>query len=347
MTGKVCVLLDANSWFRERLLRSSMGAALIHMLLQRQWRIGLPESVEGETTQVLITEGLKAIEAVQRDTRLLEQLAGQSLGRNPLDEAVLRHGIEQRWQELAPVIEKLPLSMDVVRQALDRVIRGIPPSKQSEQFRDCCVWEQAVQMAAQCEVHLVTSDKDFYEKRDFSEGLATELRDHAAKLSHPILLHRTVEDWVKSLEQAAPIGIEDERDLAQKIAAYVEPELKKKAAERNFELGRLATFFLKSFPTNKPTAIAISYELTYEMMDQNTPQQRSSATVTAYGDCALDPTTRTISDVRPDRETFSWIDEQGIPQQNTNHYAYLGEIPTSAASQPLGSPHALLFSSPG
>jgi hypothetical protein len=344
MTGKVCVLLDANSWFSERLLRSGMGAALIHLLLQQQWRIGLPEAVEGETTRQLIDEGVKAIEGVHQRIRLLEQLAGQPLRGSPFDEATIRHGIEQRWQELAPVIERLPLSMGIVRAALDRVIRGIPPSKQSEQFRDCCVWEQAVQMAAQCEVHLVSSDKDFYEKRDFSEGLATELRDHAAKLSHPILLHRTVEDCVKSLEEAVPVR--NEAELAREISAYVEPELKKTAAERHFELGRLTTFSVKSFPTDKPTAIAISYELTYELTDQSAPQQRTSAIVTAYGNCTLDPTTQTISEVRPDRETFSWVDGQGISQQSTNAYAY-GEILTFAASSPLGSPHALLFSSPG
>ena len=42
----------------------------------------------------------------------------------------------------------------------------------------------------------------------------------------------------------------------------------------------------------------------------------------------LDPTTGTTSDLRPDRETFSWIDAQGVPQQNTDHYAYLDEIST-------------------
>jgi hypothetical protein len=314
-------------------------------LLQQKWRIGLPESVERETTQRLIDEGVKAIETVQRDTRLLEQLSGQSLRRSPLDATAIRHGIEQRWQELAPVIESLPLSVDVMRAALDRVIRRMPPAERSEQFRDCCVWEQAVQMAGQCKVHLVTSDGDFYEKGNASMGLATALRDHAASLSYSIVLHRTVADCVKSLEEAVPVR--NEGELAQEISACLEPELKKTAAERHFELGRLTTFSVKSFPTGKPTAIAISHELTYELTDQNAPQQRTSATVNAYGNCTLDPTTRTISDVRPDRETFSWIDAQGTPQENTNHYAYLGEIPTSAASQPLGSPHALLFSSSG
>jgi hypothetical protein len=132
VTEKVCVILDASSWISERLLRSSMGAALIHLLLQQRCRIGLPESVEGETTQQLIELGVKAIEDMQQSTRLLEQLAGQSLRGSPFDEAAIRRGIEQRWQELAPVIERLPLSMDTVRAALDRVIRGVPPSKQSE-----------------------------------------------------------------------------------------------------------------------------------------------------------------------------------------------------------------------
>jgi hypothetical protein len=198
-------------------------------------------------------------------------------------------------------------------------------------------------MAAQYEVHVVTSDKDFYEKRDLSQGLAIELRDQSAKMGHRILLHRTVAAYVNSFEQPIQIGIENERASAQKISAHIEPELRIRAAQRNFELGSLARFSLKSFPTDKPTAVAISYELTYELTDQNTPQQRSSATVSAYGNCTLDPTTQTISDVSPDRETFRWVDGQGISQESTNHYAYgyFGSTPM------LGSPHALLFSSPG
>jgi hypothetical protein len=175
-------------------------------------------------------------------------------------------------------------------------------------------------MAAQCEVHLVTIDKDFYENRDLSKGLATALRDHAASLSHSIVLHRSIADCVKSLEEAVPIR--NESKLAQKISAYVEPELRKKAAKRNFELGYLTRSPVESFPTDKPTAIAISHELTYELTDQNTPQQRTSATVTAYGNCMFDPTTQTVSDVRPDRETFSWIDAQGIAQQITDQYLH-------------------------
>jgi hypothetical protein len=130
MTGRVCVLLDANAWINERMLRSAMGAALIHLVLQQQWRIGLPETVEGEVTHTLIDLGMKAHEAVQRDTRLLEQLAGQPLRRSPLDETVIRHGIEQRWEELAPVLERLPLSMDIVRAAGFRTLG--PPSRQRD-----------------------------------------------------------------------------------------------------------------------------------------------------------------------------------------------------------------------
>jgi hypothetical protein len=66
---------------------------------------------------------------VRHDTRLLEQLAGQPFTESPLDEAAIRHGIEQRWQELAPVVERLPLSMCIVRAALDRVIRGDTASR--------------------------------------------------------------------------------------------------------------------------------------------------------------------------------------------------------------------------
>jgi hypothetical protein len=338
MSEKACVLLDANSWFSERLLRSGMGAALIHLLLRQQRRIGLPESVELETTQRLIDEGAKAIERQQRDTRLLEQLTGQPPRQRPLEEAAVNLGIEQRWQELAPIVERLPLSMDIVRAALDRVIRKMPPAQGKEEFRDSCLWEQAVQMAAHCEVHLITKDGAFYNGHDASKGLAAALRDQAAKLSNPIRLHRTVEDYLACLGDAA--SVINEGELAQEISAYIEAQLRNTVAERNFELGLLDTFSVKGFPTDKPTAIAISYQLTYELTDQNVSQQRSSANVTAYGDFTFDPTIRAISDVRPDRETFRWVDGQGISQQSTIQYAYAHAGGTSM----LGSPHALLFS---
>jgi hypothetical protein len=109
-------------------------------------------------------------------------------------------------------------------------------------------------MAGHCEVHLVTNDGDFYEKGNTSPCLATALRDHAATLSHSIVLHRSVADCVKSLEEAVPVR--NESELAQKIGAYLEPELKMSAAEREFELGRVATFSVKCFPTDKPTVLS-------------------------------------------------------------------------------------------
>ena len=47
-------------------------------------------------------------------------------------------------------------------------------------------------------------------------------------------------------------------DMVMATVKKGKPELRKKAAERNFELGHLARFSVESFPTEKPTAIAIA-----------------------------------------------------------------------------------------
>jgi hypothetical protein len=57
MIGKVCVLLDANSWFSERLLRSGMGAAVIICCCNRSGGLDCPRAwnvkpLKGSLTKV-------------------------------------------------------------------------------------------------------------------------------------------------------------------------------------------------------------------------------------------------------------------------------------------------------
>ena len=55
------VILDANIWVTERLLHSSLGAALLYSLRETNSLILLPEVVEEEVIAVVTREGNKAV----------------------------------------------------------------------------------------------------------------------------------------------------------------------------------------------------------------------------------------------------------------------------------------------
>lgn len=150
------VVLDANVWVAERLLRSSIGSALLLGLTSSRALLALPEVVEMEVNRVLAQQASQAIEAFRKSANFLRQISGQhSLHGIPTTQAI-EGGLKRRWDELAGLLERHPsFSIEIARAALRRVIEKTPPSGQNnEQFQDCCLWEASIILAVDRPVYL-------------------------------------------------------------------------------------------------------------------------------------------------------------------------------------------------
>jgi hypothetical protein len=297
------VVLDSNPWIAERLLQSAMGTALLYALTKDHGLIGLPEVVELEVNPHLEAEASKATEDIRKKVNFLRQLSSRSksLITLPSDEAV-REGIANRWHELKGVIHRVPYTNEQSRAALLRVISKNPPSgPNNEQFRDCCVWEAAMQLARSGPVYLVTSDNAFYEARDRARGLSLVLADEVKAASAELCLFPSLRELLAKLTgQAITL---DEGPITQTIVAALGPiaaELAVRKSGGSGDLGAATGIRIKGYATPKPSIIAISFDVSYPfaiVSKDGDAEQKEVASMDVRGVCSYDPNTKGVSDI--------------------------------------------------
>jgi hypothetical protein len=103
------VALDTNSWFRERLLRSGLGATLLFAVRQRGVRLVVPQVVRLETLARLTAEGVGAVSAIREALVTVAAIVGRRPDPDlPVEEGI-RKAIQDRLGELAEFIDELDL----------------------------------------------------------------------------------------------------------------------------------------------------------------------------------------------------------------------------------------------
>ena len=70
------VVLDANVWVAERLLRSSIGNARLLSLTSSRALLGLPEVIEMEVNLVVLQRATQAMPAVSQECEFPEAVVG-------------------------------------------------------------------------------------------------------------------------------------------------------------------------------------------------------------------------------------------------------------------------------
>ncbi|MGV7219469.1 PIN domain-containing protein [Bradyrhizobium sp. UFLA05-112] len=179
--SKYCLLLDANVWVSERMLHSSVGSAVLFAVAANSSTIVLPEIVELEVDRVLKSEAVRASAALRKSVDLLRQLSGHERVLQPMPtENAIHEGILRRWKELDGVIVRAPFTFEQAQASLQRILNHTPPcGENNEQFRDCCIWETALEFSASSVVHFVTNDSAFYDNRD-RENIVKPLKNELA-----------------------------------------------------------------------------------------------------------------------------------------------------------------------
>jgi hypothetical protein len=300
-----CVILDANVWVAERLLQSSIGSAFLYALSVADAIIGVPEVVEIETSHVLEIMCEDAIEDIRQARRLLQQMSEHRALYTGPSSGAIREGIASRWKALSGRIERVPFSLEQAGAALQRVVQGVAPAaKNNEQFRDCCIWEAAKLLASNRPVHLVSNDAAFFEGRDRKRGLAESLREEAATNRIDIDVYPTIATFLTA--KAAVSAALDEKAIAAAIVKAVEPLVYAKAAgddARSVSLTLLGTPTIHGYSTPKPSALAISFEVSYDCKRINEDKEVNSR-LSIRGTCSYDARKNSISEI----EVKEWHD---------------------------------------
>lgn len=319
------LVLDSNIWVSERMLYSTLGSAALHVLTRGGGVIALPEIVSIEVDRVLIEQSAKAIDSVQKSTHFLRQLSGHVMSIMAPSEAAIRAGIEKRWKELSGILKPVPFTIDHARSALLRIIEKSPPcGPNNEQFRDCCIWQSAIDLAAECPVHLVTNDHAFYEGGNRST-LASALMAEIAKEGRKLSIHPNLSAFLASMDASA--ATIDERTIAEAIVAAVTPKAREIAGEGRkggeFELGAVRKPRIIGYATPKPSIVAVSFSVTFDISRIQTDgdgERQILGRLSVGGTCSYDPKSGEITDVEI-RDWSKSLDGTGQGFSGTFHPA--------------------------
>jgi len=300
MTTAYCLVLDANIWIAERLLQSSIGNAVLYAIAGSDAFIGLPEIIEREATEVLLSLAEKAVVDIAKQAALLRQLSGQQLSYSAPTGLAIGEGVKTRWQQLEGRLKRIPFSIEHAKSALNRVITKTRPSgDNNEQFRDCCIWEAVLELARERQVHFITNDFAFYEGGDRKRGLAASLLEEVKQTEANVSIYPALRDFLASAYTST--ALIDDVAIRTAIVTAIMPRAREMATDHGpFDLGETGQTHIRGYATPRPSLIAISFSVGFKLSRTESSgalEERRSARMTLSGACSYDPNTKEVTEI--------------------------------------------------
>ncbi len=296
---KVCIVLDTNVWRESNCLRAPSAISLVDTGILLGAMIGLPEVVERELKILWRDDAEDSLEVAQR----FERTIGRALSLPTIEQ--IEHVLAGRLEELASLIVRVPLTIEHARGALDRIDQHLPPCGQNnEQFRDCAIWEAALELAQKFDVHFITLDGKFFVKG--SDDLAPNLVEDIQRVGGGIRYYRTIDACLEVLRPDVK-PIKDE-ELATAVAKAIREILDKKLARTTFAISELRGHSVKVYGNGKPI-VTLRYSLTFSLTSER--DDRRDGKLLVSGDCRFDQTSKVASEAELSSGEITWIDPDG------------------------------------
>lgn len=295
-----CVVLDTNVWVSNPSLNTPIGVALLYALRRLNRTIGLPEVIELELTKHTTRLAVEALQAIAKGYGMIGTIMGSRDDYKVPSETEVRERLALVLKEHDQILTRVAFTVEHARGALDRVLSELPPNgPKNQQFKDSAIWEVILELARSMDVDLVTDDKQFFDNRDTTKGLARNLRIEAAQQPHHIRVFGGLKAYLASLEEKVPAV--DPLPVISAIQDAVMPELHAHAESKQFELGARIRESVEAFVTERSTFLALSYEITFQAFDrtESVEEHGTPDTVTASGSVFYDYVTGEFSELQP------------------------------------------------
>jgi hypothetical protein len=317
---QICVVLDANVWVSNLMLKRGLGASLLHSLNRAGGCLGLPEIVEREVVKNMVRLGLKANEGIKKHFEMLGTLTGSKFRYPSLpSEENLTTSIVKRMAIIDKLLSRLPFTLEHAKAALDRVMLGLPPNgPKNQQFKDSAIWEAILEMCPTHKTYFVTKDLNFFKSQKPDMGLAENLLNDCVGVGGEVLAYDDLAGCLSAITEHVPPY--DYGRIALRIDEVINHNLVEQAAGRAFELGELTGKEISPFPTEDPDLIGVKFKLGYRIFDVSQPriEERNDASLNVVGDCTYDITRGEASDISFDEQVFVWQDSSGEIHKSRN-----------------------------
>jgi PIN domain len=321
------VVLDANAWIKEWMLKTFAGASLVEFIAQSKGKMLLPEIVEEELKRGISREALSAADKAAAAIGQLNRLTGRNVAFDPPSSEVIQTAIKTSLGRLEPLLIRSEFTFEHARQALNRIYSKLAPCGQNnEQFRDACIWVDCVTYGKDHKVFFVSADKSFYDAKTYEKGLAKELQEEIKTAHADVRIFPSVSDLYKHL--APDVPVRDTREIAHKITQELRHVVDQSLSRHGFSDAQLSEQSISFKATQLATRRFGTFTLTFTLSSAIEDNERLEPTLTLEGTCSFDVPSGNVHDVSLDREIVAWIAPDGKRLATRTHYASILETGT-------------------
>jgi len=255
------VVFDTNIWLTELGLNSSVGAAVRFYLRKGEHQVALPEVVRLEATQNFtrtLTDFVKDIQS--KYSQLLTVFGSLKEIKLPSSQQI-QDRVARLFDGLSIQINDIPFTLTSARRSFIKTIEGTPPSgPKNQQFKDGVLWADCMSLLETDDVALVTKDKNFFENRNYQDGLSRSLEEEASAKPHNIMLFSSLSELLADIQTEIHL---DKEKLANSYVSAHRQKIDGFLAASGYYLDRLLDVETKLFITEKVETLYVEFQIKY------------------------------------------------------------------------------------
>ena len=290
------ILFDTNVWISQLGLQSKYGAAVRHFARRQNAVVVIPEIVKLEVEEKLTERLLQLKKQIEHNHNQLLPLLGKLQSIRLPSEEEIRKTVANIIPDFDVPTLEISFNVDVARSSMMKLLRKIPPSKSTEQFRDGVIWAHCLELLKEGKVYLVSEDKDFYENRDYTKGLATELTQEMQQCSksNKVKLRQNLTALLQDISM--PIYINN-GELFESVRKQESETIEELLTSHGFELWGQVIGQADYFATEEADNVYFTFKFTHPCQD-NTGAGRRQGELIFAGFGFLDPKTKKTNEVQ-------------------------------------------------
>lgn len=316
------VVFDTNVWLSEFGLKTTLGAATRFFLLQKGARIALPEVVRMEVVHHLRKNLGDYIEEIRKNHRQLLSVFGTLKEVVLPDESAIEARIEEVFSTLGVELFEIPFSFESARSSFLKTIDKVAPSDKDQQFKDGVIWADCVELLKTDDVALVCKDKAFYEGRDYSKGVARNLKAEIKGSAHTLTLYPELKNLLEVIKTEVHL---DDEDLIRSFFEAFGGSTEAMLTANKFEIGGWSEVTKEVYATLEPNQLAINFEAVFGVLDTS-DEGRTDGRLTLRGDGMYDSVKAAFGALRNFGEKLTWKLSDGTEKMSQNYVGYAGGL---------------------
>lgn len=318
------LILDSNIWLSEFALNSTLGAVTRFYIRQNKVRIALPEVVRLEVEHNLRNSLRDFVSKIADNHRKLLTIFGS------LKEVVLPNDFEinqkatQVFSDLGLELFEVPFSIESARSSFIKTIDKSPPSDRTQEFKDGVIWADCCYLLEQDDVVLVTGDLAFYSHREYSRGLAINLKNEINSKNKSFKIFRSLSELLTELKTDVPIN---KKALVDTLLTQQKESIEELLALANYQLSDTFQVEHTAYITEKSNILYLEFKADITTHDL-TSENRPDGLLTLPGNGNLNTESGNFVSIYISEEELSYYQQNGEHQTLTNAFhssiAYLG-----------------------